>query len=209
MNLVQETRRPLRTTILIVVCVAVGSIAGPGIAEAADKAAQSVFVSNTAEQPVPVAPQGTTQIAGTVTVANQPAPPAPEAKPTPIQKRFTGSIDDANHGSFSTIAYTVPEGKVLTVEYGQIYVIKPYEVNSVSFSVGCGGGQGDLEAVVWQQPELPSSATWRLFGGPMTLVVPGGNCLVARLHVLETNIPDNVGLGVNGGFTGLLTDAPA
>jgi hypothetical protein len=210
MKLRSKARPRARLVLLAAACIAVGVIAGPGIAGAAQTVVQSVFVTNTASNPVPVQTQGTTQVAGTVTVANQPTPPAPQPKPVSIQRRFTGSIDDANHGAFSTIVYQVPEGKQLTVEYVQIYTIKPYEANSVSFSVACGGTDdgANVQDAVYQQPELASSKTWRLYGGPMTLVVPGGNCLVARLHVLETDIPSNIGLGVNGAMTGLLTDEP-
>jgi hypothetical protein len=209
MKLGNTARSRVRLAVLAVACVVTGVVAGPGLADAAQNVVQSVLVTNTASNPVPVASTGTTQVAGTVTVANQPTPPAPAPKPKPIQKRFAGTIDDTNHGAFATTAYNVPQGKVLTVEYGQLYVIKPYEVNGVSFSVSCSANEGtDTESVVWQLPELPSAQTWHLFGGPMTLVVPGGSCLQARLHVLETNIPDGTGLGVNGGFSGFLTDAP-
>ncbi|MDX6594254.1 MAG: hypothetical protein QOJ13_3450 [Gaiellales bacterium] len=209
MKLGNKARSRVRPAVLAVACVVTGVVAGPGLADAAQRVAQDVFVTNTAANPVPVAPQGTTQVAGTVNVANQPEPPAPEPKPRPIQKRFEGTISDENHGAFATVAYNVPAGKILTVEYGQLYVIKPYEVNGVSFSVSCSANAGtDIESVVWQLPELASSETWHLFGGPMTLVVPGGSCLQARLHVLESNIPSGTGLGVNGGFTGFLTDAP-
>jgi hypothetical protein len=218
MKLRRKARPRARLVLLAAGCIAVGVLAGPGIAGAAQNVVQSVLVTNTASNPVPVqtqgtipvASQGTTQVAGTVTVANQPTPPAPEPKPVSIQRRFTGSIDDANHGAFSQIVYQVPEGKQLTVEYVQIYTIKPYEANGVSFSVACGGTDdgANVQDAVYQQPELASSKTWRLYGGPMTLVVPGGNCLVARLHVLEADIPSNIGLGVNGAMTGLLTDEP-
>jgi hypothetical protein len=112
-----KARARLRTGSLIAACAVAGAVAvavaGPGLATAAEKLAQDVFVTNTANNPVRVAPQGTTQVAGTVTVANQPEPPAPPALPRPIQIRIPSSPVTHDHPTSTERLFTVPQGKVL------------------------------------------------------------------------------------------------
>src|SRR4051812_44282751 len=63
----------VRSIVRILACAAALIGSGPAAAEAN----KPVTITNDATQPVPVAPQGTAKVAGTVTVDNGPSNPVP------------------------------------------------------------------------------------------------------------------------------------
>lgn len=67
-----------RIVLIAFACLMLGAAFGPPVAGAAADKFKDVVIRNTPEDPVPVVPQGTTQIAGTVEVGNLPATQAIE-----------------------------------------------------------------------------------------------------------------------------------
>ncbi len=200
----------VRTTILIGTCLTVGAIGGPGIAGAAEKLAQNVFVTNTASNPIPVAPQGTTQIAGTVTVANQPAPPPAPAAPIPIQIRIKSSPVTRDAPTSTETLFTVPQGKVLTIEYAEFYFSQPADAYNANLQISCGIQQTEnIEEVSYHLPQVEGANLTRIFAGPIKMLIPPGRCVQSHVTIINTDIPENGTYYVNGGITGYLSDLPA
>lgn len=188
-------RTSSRGVILVVIAgsFTLGAIVGPAAVEAADKITE-VLVTNSDSQPVPVK--------GTVTVANQPGiPPAP----LPFQRDFKFS-GTGLFVVFGETLYTVPTGKSLTIEYGQISMANSVDVIDASFSVGCSIPQtGAVGRASYELPAVPAGDHLKVFGGPMGIHVPEGACL----RFQATTQPEfEGGVEVRGSITGYLSDAP-
>jgi len=204
-----KARARLRAGSLVAACAVAGAVAGPGLATAAEKLAQDVFVTNTANNPVPVASQGTTQVAGTVTVANQPEPPAPPAQPRPIQIRIPSSPVTHDHPTSTERLFTVPQGKVLTIEYAEFYFSQPADAYNADLHIDCGVQETEnIEETTVHLPEVQGSNLQRIFAGPIKMLVPPGRCVVSHVTVINTDIPETVTYYINGGITGYLSDLP-
>jgi hypothetical protein len=199
----------LRTAVLIGGGLAAATIAGPGLATAAVKAAQEVVIVN--EQPVPVAVDGPTEVTGTVTVANQPQPPAPPAQPVPIQIRLEGSWVSRENPVANETVYTVPEGKLLTVEYAELrFWDLGADAQRGYFYVDCDGGadrEGPIHSGIYHLPEIEGGNEDRIFGGPLKLLVPAGRCLKSYLLIYGRDLNEGTSVVVHGTVTGYLTDA--
>jgi hypothetical protein len=211
MKLGSKGRARVRTLVLIGGCLAAAAIAVPGVSTAT-KVVQDVLVTNTADNPVPVAPQGTTEVAGTVNVANQPEPPAPPAQPVPRQFRLVGMPVTREAPTAIETVYTVPEGKLLTVEYAEFHFSGHVQGRVADLLTDCYGSDprtGSIHAGTYHLPEIQSGDLHRIFGGPIKLLVPAGRCLLSRVNVRSTDIPEGNTIVVHGSVTGYLTDAPA
>ena len=95
-------------------------LAGAAAAAPADR---TVTVDNTAANPVPTVAQGTTQIAGSVTVVNTPTVNIGTLPPLQIASAATQFVQVSGVGTsgigdfnLSSTLYTVPAGKLLVVE---------------------------------------------------------------------------------------------
>jgi hypothetical protein len=200
----------MRKSVGFTLLVGIAALSIPTSTHAADKS--EVRVINTTAEAVPVAVQGTTQVTGTVTVANQPAPPA---KPEPIQIRLEGRpVTQAQPTGTETI-FKVPEGKLLTVEFAQLYFSllaaeNPTDAYNANLHIGCAPTptDGPIDFITYHLPEIQGPNLYRIFGGPVKLLVPGGACLRSSVTVINTTIPENVTLYINGSITGYLSDAP-
>ncbi len=210
MKLGPRARSRTRIVVLIGGCLAAGAIAVPGVSVAA-KAVQDVFVTNTAANPVPVAPQGTTQVAGTVTVANQPEPPAAPEQPRPVQIRLEPTPATHDQPTAAGILYTVPEGKLLTIEYAQLYFSAPADAYNASIHVLCIPPNGEtelLDRATTHLPEIEGPNLTRIFGGPVKLQVAEGHCLRFTVTIRQEDIGENHTFFVNGYVSGYLSDLP-
>jgi len=210
MKLGSKGHARLRTVTLIGGCLAAAVVAVPGVSTAAEKI-QDVFVTNTADNPVPVASQGTAQVAGTVTVANQPEPPAPPAQPVPRQFKLEGKPVTREAPTALETVYTVPEGKLLTVEYAEVYFSAPADGYNADLLVSCYSGDprvGPIHSSNYHLPEIQGPDLQRIFGGPIKLLVPAGRCLRTHVTVKNTDIPEGNTLFVHGSVTGYLSDLP-
>lgn len=206
MRLSTPNRSRLRTVILACGCFAAVVIAIPGLAAAGVKTVQEVFVTNTIDEPVPVAQQGATTVTGSVTVANQPEPPA---QPVPIQIRLEGTSVSRTDPSASETLYTVPEGKLLTVEYGQLHFWNLARAQTAFFFVSCDGGapvDGTVDSARGHLSQIDSGEQDRVFAGPMKLLVPGGRCLRSNVVVVGSDLPEGTSVVVHGSVTGYLSD---
>jgi len=118
--------------LLLVACgVAVGALILPtGVATAA-KEIQDVFVTNTSANPVPTTAQGTTNVAGTVQVADN---------RQPFETRVNLSADN---GVFTDInSFTVPSGKRLVVEFVSVHITMPPDQTPSIFLNSLNGATG-------------------------------------------------------------------
>jgi len=117
--------------LLLVACgVVVGALILPiGVATA--KEIQDVFVTNTSANPVPTAAQGTTNVAGTVQVADN---------RQPFETRIDLSTDD---GDFTdNNGFTVPAGKRLVVEFVSVNITMPPDQTPSIFLNSLNGATG-------------------------------------------------------------------
>jgi hypothetical protein len=206
--------RFIRKAFLIALAVWVAGLAAVAVkpAYAATKEAiQNVFITNTADNPVPVAPQGTTNVTGTVTVAN-PTPPA--AQPVLVQKGFETQPITRQDPFVGGQLYEVPPGKVLTVEHFQAHWLFS-GVHLRQASLRAGGcsfyqptGDANIDRLQVFFPDQDAGVGYHVVGGPVKLVVPAGNCLTYEVGADYADIQEGTTLYVYGGFTGYLTDAP-
>ena len=179
---------------------------------AAKAAIQDVFITNTPENPIPVAPQGTTQIAGTVTVAN---PPAAASEPVLVQKAFETQPITREQPFTSGTLYEVPAGKLLTVDYFQAHwIFSGVGLRQASLRAGkCPlfqpTGDPNVDRLQVFFPDQNAGLGYHVVGGAVSLVVPAGSCLTYEVGAVNTDIQEGSTLFVYGGFTGRLTDAPA
>jgi hypothetical protein len=164
-----------RTVLLAVVSAAVVALAvAPGIAGAATKS--DVRVVNTAAEAVPVAPQGTTQVAGTVNVGNSPTVtiggmPTVDVKndpgdplfvqevgdpgpaETPFQRAGAIIVDDGE--SFGLENLDVPDGKDLVVQY---VTVRGFRFDAAEISSGQGTGSAAVYLPLTFQAEKSTAS---------------------------------------------------
>jgi hypothetical protein len=209
----------VRTVVFVGGCIVAGLVAMPGYA-VAKGVVQDVFITNTATDPVPVTPQGTTQIAGTVTVANPTreitgtvtvANPTPvPAAPIPVQQTFSEKPITRAAPFASGILYEVPQGKVLTVEYFQAHwLFSGVALRQASLRVGCTPPpEGTIDAMQVFLPDQDAGIGYHVVGGPVKIIVPGGSCLTYDVGANYADIDEDTTLYMYGGFSGYLTDAP-
>jgi hypothetical protein len=186
-------------------------LAEPAFATAAT-AAQHVFVTNSAEHPVPVAPKGTTRVSGTVTVAN-PTPAA--AAPLLIQQAFETQPITRDAPFASGTLYEVPVGKLLTVEYFQAHwSFSGVGLRQAGLRAGqtCSFGEStdpNIDRLQTFFPDQNAGDGYHVVGGPVKLLVPSGGCLTYEVGANYADIGEGTTIYMYGGFTGYLTDAPA
>lgn len=200
MRLASSNRPRMRTVVMACGCLAAVAIAIPGFAAAGVKTVQEVFVTNTTDEPVPVAQQGP------VTVANQPEPPA---QPVPIQLRLEGTSVSRTDTVASETVYTVPEGKLLTVEHAQLFFWNLASARSAFFYVSCDGGggrDGTIHSARAHLPEIDGGKQDRIFAGPTKLLVPAGRCLKSQVVIVGSDLSEGTSVVVHGSITGHLSD---
>ena len=141
-------------------------------------------------------------------MANQPVPPA---APTPIQIRLQGSPVTNDAPTAVETLFNVPEGKLLTVEYAEVYFSAPADAYNASLYVDCtfGDPESQIDASNYHLQEIQGPNLSRVFGGPMKMLVPAGACLRSHVTVVNTDIPEGSTLFVHGSITGYLSDAVA
>jgi hypothetical protein len=130
------------------VCLALGAVFGSPLAGAATETLKDVIVRNTTSDPVPVAPQGTTPVAGTVTVGNLPVQTGKVqvASAAPVLRRGREFLNGASSSS------ALPAGVVVTdvvVAFGDAHPLNgdPAEWCSVElFAAGAAEFLGVLTA---------------------------------------------------------------
>ena len=187
-------RSKARGILLVSGCIVAGLLAVPGYA-VAKGVVQDVFITNTTANPVPVTPQGTTEVAGTVSVGNpitgtvsianpitgtvtvaNPTP-APPPAPVPVQ----GSFDQepiTNDAPFASgVLYEVPEGKLLVVEFFQAHwLFSGVGVRQAQLLVSCNDNPPGTNASVFLD-DRDAGLGYQVVGGETKLHVPGGSCL--------------------------------
>jgi hypothetical protein len=185
--------------------------ARPALAATRD-AIQNVFITNTADNPVPVSPQGTTQVAGTVTVAN-PTPAA--SQPTLVQQGFETQPITRQQPFVGGTLYQVPAGKVLTVEYFQVHWIfsgvhlRQAILRAAGNCSYAPPADANIDRAQVFFPDQAAGDGYHVAGGSVKLLVPAGGCLTYEVGAVYSDIAEGSTLYVYGSFTGTLTDAPA
>ena len=197
-----------RAAVLVTVGIAAGVVAVPGIAVAADKL-QEVIIANTPANPIPVAPQGTTEVTGTVTVAN-PTPPAPPVQlPVPVQGSFDQQEITRSDPFANGVLYEVPEGKTLIVEFFQAHwLFSGVGVRQAQLLVSCNDNPPGTNPSVFLE-DNDAGLGYQVVGGETRLMVPGGSCLLYSVGAVSTDIAEGTTLYMYGHFTGQLIDSPA
>jgi len=110
-----------KRTAMVAAALLVTALAVTGFAGAApkDPNPKEVVVTNDATQPVPTAPQGTTQVEGSVVVANTASAPVPVdvQEDSSELTLFSGQIDMDGGQMASDQLVDIPAGKRFVVEY--------------------------------------------------------------------------------------------
>ena len=211
-----KVRSKARALLLVVAGVIAGIVVVPGVAAAKD-ALTEVIIKNTPANPVPVAPQGTTQvngsvsvtnpITGTVTVANP--TPAPPPAPVPVQGTFDQKEITRANPFAGGVLYEVPAGKTLIVEFFQAHwLFSGVGLRQAQLLVSCNNNAPGTNPTVFLQ-EQDSGLGYHVVGGATRLHVPGGSCLRYSVGAISTDIGEGTTLFMYGHFTGQLIDAAA
>jgi hypothetical protein len=127
-----------RSAAIGLVCLALGVAFGPPLAGAATETLKDVIVRNTTSNPVPVAPQGTTSVAGTVTVGNLPVQngKVQVASAAPVLRRGRQFLNGASS------SLSVPYGVVVTdvvVAFGDAHPLNGAPTEWCSVEILAGG----------------------------------------------------------------------
>jgi hypothetical protein len=192
-----------RATVVVLAVSAMGFalvVAEPAFAAAKD-AVQSVFITNTADNPVPVN--------GTVTVAN-PTPAA--AAPVLVQKQFGQQPITKANPFAGGVLYQVPPGKLLTVEFFQAHwFFSGVGLRQGSLRVGCTESTSpNVDGVQVFLEDKDAGLGFHVVGGALKMIVPGGTCLTYDIGADYADFTsDSEVIYMYGGFTGYLTDAPS
>jgi hypothetical protein len=168
-----------------------------------------VLIANTPANPVPVAPQGTTEVTGTVTVAN-PTPPAPPVPvPVPVQGSFDQQPITRSDPFAGGVLYEVPEGKTLIVEFFQAHwIFSGVGLRQAQLLVSCNDNAPGTNPSVFLEDNV-AGLGYHVVGGETRLMVPGGSCLRYSVGAISTDIGEGTTLFMYGHFTGQLIDDPA
>jgi hypothetical protein len=128
-----------RSAVLALVCIALGTVFGPTLARGAVDSVKDVIVRNSTSEPVPVAPQGTTQVGGTVKVDDS-TPVKVQGSNAQLDRfqvrktLFITSTSTEEYGFHEL--FTVPEGKRFVSDFvsvkGDCFFLDPDAARSLS-----------------------------------------------------------------------------
>jgi hypothetical protein len=141
-------------------------------------------VNNTTANPVPV---------------NEASSPLQLTLPSP------GLTRDAPYASGDL--YTVPAGKVLTVEFASVYISAPIRLREANFLVGCIASAPPIQNGLVKLPLANTGTAYTSAGGPLQLFVPAGGCLRYQFGAESADICVGCTWNVNGYVNGSLRSA--